>query len=486
MADDRRDSGPRCDARRDDLSADPGRNFGDELDVMDAPAADPGERPAPPVFPTKSAPSPAFAADGLARLDALASSDRRRRATAISTALLINAFVLIILGIYGRVRIFVPNAPATSISVVFVDNPDEIAPPALDEPEAIEEPEPEAEDDIVEIVEEPVLQDDPTPDPSPDEQEATTEPAPEPEDAASNEPPPILDLLPEPAFAPARENPAEPLIPQPSLDDRGDNANTQSREGADAGDQADDDAAAQSPAPAASPLIDPEPVEIGVDVDADEGVEDGDMAAGEQTARDAAAAVKSDSAVSGDDMFDAPSRFMRPRRALPLPKVDLPAGEEFTPPGESGVVAIFCPEEFNNEDKQKECAGRPEIRSGWRPGQSGEDFAEAARLLRRQREAEGAVNAGRGSDIFSPSVAGRIEEDLRAQEAERFTKAAKKAGQPDPAAGNDTLDDTLVRPDIGPQDPAPSWSRREEPPVSRREIRRLERALDEAASSEAP
>ncbi|HNR76001.1 MAG TPA: hypothetical protein PKM48_02655, partial [Parvularculaceae bacterium] len=46
-----------------------------------------------------------------------AKPDRRRRAS-ILCALILNIAMLAVLAVYGRVRIFVPNKPADSISIV--------------------------------------------------------------------------------------------------------------------------------------------------------------------------------------------------------------------------------------------------------------------------------------------------------------------------------------------------------------------------------
>ncbi len=61
-----------------------------------------------------------------------------------------------------------------------------------------------------------------------------------------------------------------------------------------------------------------------------------------------------------------------------LPAVNLP---QASAGGSSGVTAIFCPDVFDNDDKVQECAGRPEIRSGWQPGN--EDWSEVIDSLQR-------------------------------------------------------------------------------------------------------
>ncbi len=61
-----------------------------------------------------------------------------------------------------------------------------------------------------------------------------------------------------------------------------------------------------------------------------------------------------------------------------LPAVNLPQANAG---GSSGVTAIFCPDVFDNDDKVQECAGRPEIRSGWQPGN--EDWSEVIDSLQR-------------------------------------------------------------------------------------------------------
>ncbi|MEO0878425.1 MAG: hypothetical protein AAFY22_01810, partial [Pseudomonadota bacterium] len=146
--------------------------------------------------------------------------------------------------------------------------------------------------------------------------------------------------------------------------------------------------------------------------------------------------------------------------------------------------AIFCPEEFEDADKQAECAGRTQIRSGWRPGASGEDFTEAARLLQRERREAGGVAAAPGLPInvrgrFDPAGAQRDDDIRRAGELTDRRRSADSVNNL--AQESDNLTDTLVRPDVGPAPFEPSWTKRDDSELTQEEIEELQRQLDDAA-----
>ena len=382
----------------------------------------------------------------------IAADDRRRWRASLALAIAINAVLLTALGVFGRVRIFVPNAPSDSISVVFVDLPEDPIFPELRDPETVPEPEPEDAD----VVEQPELEPEPEPEPTPEPEEALQEeeaPDPEPDEPEPEpDPEPAIDLTPDTVFAPPAEE-VGPFVPEtepatvretaPGAPDAGDAAE----------EAADDE---QSPAEDDAPLVEEEARETGVEfAEEDAADEDGELVAGEDVNSLAPPVeIGDDDEITGDDAFDNQSRFIKPRVALPLPNVDLPEGETPALPGESGVVAIFCPEEFQNEDKQQECAGRTEIRSGWRPGSSGEDWSEATRLLKQQRREGGVANGPAPAQVVPPAVARRLEDERRARELSDFRRSAEDVN--DLSRSGDTLDDTFVRPDIGPPGVEPS------------------------------
>ena len=399
--------------------------------------------------------------------------DRHRWRKSFAAALAINIAVLTALGVFGRVRIWVPNAPSDSISVVFVDLPEDPIFPELRDPETVPEPEPEPRDP--EIVEEPEIEDAPEPEPEPEPEDALQdEQQPEEQEPeVEPEPTPAIDLTPEPVFAPPAEE-IGPFIPETAP------ANVRETNAAEDGAESQLDQFAvdeQSPEASDQPLVEDEAADAGVEfADEEDAEDDGEMIVGEDDeALAPPAEIDEGEQVTGDDLFDNQSRFIRPRMALPLPNVDLPDGELPALPGESGVVAIFCPEEFDNEDKQKECAGRREIRSGWRPGDSGENFDEAARLLRQRRE-EGV--AGPATRTLPPAVARRLEDERRARELSDFRRSADDIN--DLPQTTDALGDALGRPDIGPDAVEPSWTRREDPIFDQDDIEELEKALREA------
>lgn len=459
------------------------------------------------------------------RIDALAAHERQRFAAAMLLAIIVNGGVLVALSIFGEVRIWVPNRPSTTISLVFADLTIEPDVPELIRPETIKDPEPEPE-----IIEEPELEEEPAPDPKPEE--------------AEPEPEPIIDLTPEPVDAPLSEeqdaaqdalengegaqddaealsagaegeDPADAGLEQETLENDAlnetgeeaageeDAADITAQEDTDLVEEADANEGADEGAQEAD--LEENGGEAGLEIAEQEGLDEGEMALGDETPGfenqgdetqgDALPELPFD-----DDFFDkAPTRrFVKPRFALPLPGVSLPEtalpeGEAAALPGRSGVVAIVCPEEFSDEEKQKECAGRPEIRSGWRPGASGEDFTQAARLLQadRARGGNGAGGGVRGAPagglpterVFGPDVARRIEEQERrrlAQEARQETGGETRS-LPDEA---DALGDALARPDLSGGDAVPAWARRDNAPLTEREIEELEKALDEAARNQ--
>jgi hypothetical protein len=417
-------------------------------------------------------------------IERFAATPRRRQQTAAASALALNAVVLGLLAIFGRVHIFVPNRPAESISVVYVDLPASPPIPELRDPEVVPEPEPVVEPEIIQEPEpEPVVEPEPAPPiPEPEEPEPQPEPEPEPEP----EPAP-LDLTPEPIFAPPSEVEDAPLIPE---------AEPEAPPAAPIEEELPGEIVVdgeQSPEEEASPLTTPEPEARQAASEEDAGEEDdddaaegaGERAAGEEETREQAPALAETpkpAAPSGDDAFDEEPVFNGRRMALP--PVDLPKGDTSAVPGTSGVVAIFCPDEFKDKEKVAECAGRPEIRSGWRPGASGEDFSKAAELLRQQNEA-GRANSG--PSIASPS-AGRFDEaiiarDLLRRRGEGLGDSAGRAareegGERDPASG--------TRPDIGPGEYQPPSLTNDRSVLDRRDEERLKKALEEAEKAKEP
>ncbi len=392
-------------------------------------------------------------------VERLAETPIRRRRASVFGALALNLAMLSVLAVYGRVQIFVPNRPADSISVVYVDLP--ASPPAIDlrDPEIAPEPEPEP-------VIEPEIEPEPEPAPVP-EPEPPAEPEPEPE------PEPVIDLTPEPVFAPPAEVEAAPLIPQAAPEGQA------TAEEPEPGDIVVD--GEQSPAEEAPPLVavEPQSREAGAEEDAgdeeEQGAEQGagEIAAGEQEAAEQEAQPADDQPVTGDDMFDEEPVFNARRFALP--PVELPKGETSAVPGTSGVVAIFCPDEFTDREKIEECAGRPEIRSGWRPGSSGEDFSRAVALLRKRREQGDFSN---DATTFGPEIARQIEARERIGDLEG-SRAEDDALRPDdPAAG--------TRPVLGGAAGEPSWSRRDDPLVRQKDVEQLRKELEEAEQKKSP
>jgi hypothetical protein len=240
---------------------------------------------------------------------------------------------------------------------------------------------------------------------------------------------------------------------------------------------APDEPIEQAPAEEAPPLVEPEPetpsdlevTERGDDEDKEE--EPTETAAEEAAPTEAPPLAEAEPA--NDDAFDEAPVFGRPRMALP--NVDLPEGETAANPGDSGVVAIFCPEEFKNKDKAAECAGRTEIKSGWRPG-SGENYDEAIRLLKKDRQA--------GRDGVAPSAIlgaeGRAIEAAAAVDALKDFRRSQDAINDPAGASSGNIDNTLGQPNIGPREFEPGWTIRDDPTVSREEAEKLKKALEEA------
>jgi hypothetical protein len=397
-------------------------------------------------------------------LDHIAVDDRRRRTTAIFIAIAINLFVLTMLAVFGRVTILFPNAPTGTISVTLVemqlqDLPELRDPAIMPEPELEPEPEPEPEPEIVEELE-------PDPEPEPDpvpEPELPAEPEPEPE-TVEEEAELELNLDLEPELAPPAEAP-EPLIIDPVRAANDDQTRPRPEE----------DVVEQAPADdAPDPLISVEPEQnpapgledlVGVE---DAKGEDGDKDEGEDEKEE-------DAPPQNDDIFDVEPSFSGRRFVRPL--VQLPLGAAPIAPGTSGFVAIFCPEEFSDEDKAKECAGRRELRSGWRPGDSGEDWSRATELLKGSRS-RGEFGPSRGP------VADRIrrQRDLqRVDDLNDFRRSVDDVNNL-PDAGDDNLMRGVEgnRPDIGPPAFEPGWTRRDKNELSEKELEAFRKALEEA------
>lgn len=410
----------------------------------------------------------------IARIAAtLGDTPQRRHRASLIGSLLLNAAMLIVLAIYGRVHIFVPNKPAESISVVYVDLPP--APiPDLRDPEVAPEPEPEPEP-----VPEPEVLPEPEPEPIP-EPEKPAEPEPEKEPEPEREPPP-LDLTPEPDFTRPAEIENAPLIPDepapaaaPEVEDRPGDIVVKGE---------------QAPADEADPLLTVEPEARSARAQEDAGEEKkedeekgaGERAAGQDESREQAPVAETrkpePAKSSGDDLFDEEPVFSG--RRFTLPQVDLPKGETPAKPGSSGVMAIFCPEEFKDKEKAAECAGRTEIRSGWRPGASGEDFSKAASILRQKRE-EGDFsddNVRYGTDLARAANQRARDADIEDFRKDQAGDLGKTGLAPEPAG-------TAVN--IGSTGAEPSWTRRDDPLVDKKDVEKLRRELEEAERRKTP
>jgi hypothetical protein len=403
----------------------------------------------------------------LRALDRQAARPLRRRRFAIGASVVFNIALLAVIFVFGRVIIRAPDRPVDSMSVVYVDLPEppplpELRDPEVAPPEPLIEPEP---------VRDPPPEPKPEPEPAPPEPEPEPEAEPEPEPQppepeAEPEPEPLLpSLTQEPQFLPpAEEKAPEPFIPEPAPAPEPE---------------------PQEPAPAEPQPIEPGPAQETPVAEASEPEEE-EQKKEEKTAADAAPptpgpqspapealAVEDRKPAQNDDAYDEDP--FAPRAALP--QVDLPEGETSSAPGQSGVMAIFCPDEFKDKEKAAECAGRPEIRSGWKPGGSGEDFSRAVDLLKQQRE-RGDYSAGK----FGTEAQRRAEELQKQLELNDFRKSQDDINNlglesNDPAAG--------TRPDIGPAAVEPSWTRRDDPQVDQKDINQLKKELDAAADAKA-
>lgn len=186
-------------------------------------------------------------------IERIADTDRKRHSSAMVMAGILNAILLSSMALFGTFRIFIPNAPPSTINISLVSQaaepiytqlrdpaviiepePDpelvepepeiepeiepELAEPEL-EPEPVEpEPEPEPEPVEPEPEPEPAPPPPPEPEPEPVEAQAEPEPVPEPEDEQESiEPAPELDLLIEDVFEAPAEIDEQPLIPEPVI-----------------------------------------------------------------------------------------------------------------------------------------------------------------------------------------------------------------------------------------------------------------------------
>lgn len=410
-------------------------------------------------------------------LERLSTTPRRRARTSFALAFALNFVVFALLGLYGAVTIWIPATPgttqvvmidATPLAAPFPDLRDELATPVKPD---IKEPE---------VVEKPKIEPAPEPKPAPDEK---AEKPPEPdlslEPLPARERPPLkLDL--EPKFA--RPEDVAPSIPEPDIP-----APVAEPDLSVAPKPAD--RGAQTPAETPEPLVEP-----GAQKAEDAAAEalkqaDAKRLADEEAARKAAelkaetdAAAKAPAlAPQGDDAFDeAPT--LGPKAAVP--KIELPPGASPGAPGSSGVVAIYCPKQFKtNKDKAEECAGRTEIRSGWRPGKSGEDWSKAVELLKKERAA-GKFGDDQTVKFTTPGLR-KLEGDLKARDA--APAIIPHGPSPSPIAGGtiatpggDSLNGSFSGAGAVGGGVGPPSVRTDHGPVSQKEIRKLEKALDDA------
>ncbi|GEM_PF-1296318 len=439
-------------------------------------------------------------------LDSIAAVDRRRRIAAIAVALSINVIVLTLVSVFARVRIWIPNAPSDMLQVTLVEmapfETPELRDPEIAEPEPeLEEPEPEPEPEEPEVVEElqpepepvqpaplPETVEETEPEPEPDiepeiveEREIKPEPEPDPQPVIEEvEMEPLIDLnldL-EPLLAPPADEP-EPLIPDPVEAPQEELILQEPEE--EAPEQAPEEEALE-------PLLSVEP-ERSEEAGLDEMIGD-EETDGEESAADEAPTPEeelpeeeepeeqevfaAEEPAANDDMFD---QNPGSGRFLTMPRVELPQGDPSALSGSSGVVAIFCPEQFENEDKAAECAGRREIRSGWRPGASGENWARAEELLR------GARSRGQtGPDLdklLGPAAAIELKDTETIQGLRDFRRNVGDAGSISQGSNADRgLEAT--RPDIGPPVYQPTWTLREDEDLSLEDIEKLKKELEEA------
>jgi len=223
---------------------------------------------------------------------------------------------------------------------------------------------------------------------------------------------------------------------------------------------------------ALEPLITVEPEqrqEAGLDELIGEEDADGEDAAGadEEDIEEEIEEEAPEEPLQNDDMFDVEPSFSG--RRFVAPQVDLPTGEAPLTPGSSGIVAIFCPEEFSDEDKAKECAGRPDIRSGWRPGDSGEDWSRATALIKGARE-RGAVGPSAGPTARELE---RARNDRLIRDITDPTRNIQEFTDPVGSIGAEAG----IGSGAGPE---PSWTLREYGDLTQKEIDDLKKALEEA------
>lgn len=424
-------------------------------------------------------------------LDHLASDDRRRRIAAALLAFSLNLILLTVMSVFAKVRIWIPNAPSDTINITLV----EMLPRDLElrDPEIAEEPEPEPEPEIIEEPEpepepEPVPEPEPEPEPAPPPQpEPEPEPEPEiieeplPEIEPEPEPEPEIELDLEPEFAPPAEEP-EPLIPEPEPAIEEDDLVLPEPE-EEVVEQTPEEEAPE-PLVSVEPETQPEPGleelvgdEEGEGEDAAEEEGEGEEPEEEEPVEET---VVEETPPQNDDMFDEEPSFTG--RRFVLPQVQLPTGEAAIDPGSSGVIAIYCPDQFTDAEKIAECAGRPEIRSGWRPGTSGEDWTRARELLNRDRA------SGNTSPTYGPAA-----DSVLIQRGNRQVEELRdfRRSQDNVNRLPDSTDDNLMRgvegnrPGIGPEPFEPNWTLRELPEgMSQEDIEELRRQLEEDGESE--
>jgi hypothetical protein len=441
-------------------------------------------------------------------LEYLSVDSARRRRASIVLAVAVNIMLFTALAVFGRFQIWIPEAPRDSVSIVMLELPVEPALPELREPEIVPTPEPEPQPEPEpepELITEPEIEPEPAPTPEPEAQsEPAPEPEPEPQPAIEPEPEPViepepapepelrLDLTPEPVLAPLAEDALEPMIEDPLPADDALLEPVAPEEP-----PAETDVAVDEPAPAevveqapvadAPPLVEPEPraapePDIASQETGEEEKKDEEDQGAEPAPPEPEPAIAEAPAPASDDAFDEEPVFGGSRAALP--QVDLPEGEAAAVPGQSGVVAIYCPKEFANKDKAAECAGRTEIKSGWRPGASGEDWSVAVRLLKKDQQA-GRVGAS-PSEVFGPEQGQAIEDAANAAALRDFRRTVGR-GLDDPAgATSGNLNETLGQPDLGPAENEPSWTLREDPNVDQKQVDKLKKALEDAERRNSP
>ena len=410
--------------------------------------------------------------------------DGSRFQFSLIVAIWINLVVLTSLTIFGEIRIFaaaprvidisLSSAPV-AITIVSPPEVEEAPEPEPEEPE--EEPEPEPEEDVTPIEEpEPEVAQTPKPEAEQPEPEPATEPEEEPAEESAPAPEIRIDLNRDPAFAPEAQDPA-PFIPDPIeiVRDQPTSAGDDPRERT-----ADEDA---------FDLLDDEQRKDEQDAGLDEIVgadtDDGEDQAEAESEKDDAQddgevqpdsgwkpPLRADSA--NDNRFDSNTRFYR--RGARLPPLSLPqSGDVAADPGSAGSVAILCPEHFSDDDKAKECAGRREILSGWRPGDSDEDWSRATALI---GEARSRGDVGPDLELVIGEKAVRELKDQRIEEElTRPGRTVQDLSDPVGSVGGDIG----IGSGAGPE---PGWAYREDGQLSQEEIDEFERKLREAQANQ--